>query len=203
MKARQKMSENGAIAASGAQGEGAGTETAILGGGCFWCLEAVFREVAGVRSVQSGYAGGRLESPSYRQVCAGDSGHAEVVRVEFDPALIDYGTVLEIFFAIHDPTTPDRQGNDVGPQYRSVIFTTTAAQHETAARLVARLNEDDVFGQPVVTEVEAAPVFWPAEAEHHHYFAHHGDEPYCRYVIAPKLAKFRARFPGLRAAANG
>lgn len=197
------MSEIRPQAAATQEAEHAAVETAILGGGCFWCLEAVFLEVEGVLGVQSGYTGGKLDSPSYRQVCAGNSGHAEVVKVDFDPARIDYRTVLEIFFAIHDPTTPDRQGNDVGPQYRSVIFTTTPAQHELATRLVAELNADDVFGRPVVTDVEPAPVFWPAEAEHDSYFTRNAHEPYCQYVIAPKLAKFRARFPALRAGANG
>ncbi len=179
------------------------TETAILGGGCFWCLEAVFRAMDGVLAVRSGYAGGQMESPSYRQVCGGDTGHAEVVEVVFDPARLDYSTLLDVFFTIHDPTTLDRQGNDIGSQYRSVIFATTAEQLELARRRVAGLNADNHFGRPVVTAVQPAPRFWPAEVEHHDYYARNGHEPYCQYVIAPKLAKLRARFPALCAAANG
>lgn len=177
-------------------------ETAILGGGCFWCLEAVFRAMAGVLSVRSGYAGGELEAPSYRQVCGGDTGHAEVVAVEFDPARLDYATVLDAFFTIHDPTTLNRQGNDVGSQYRSVIFATSPQQLELARRRVDEFNADNTFGRPVVTEVELAPRFWPAEIEHHDYYARNGYEPYCQYVIAPKVAKLRARFPSLCTAAS-
>lgn len=179
------------------------SERAILGGGCFWCLEAVFRAMRGVRAVRSGYAGGQTESPTYRQVCSGDTGHAEVVEVEFDPAQVDYSTLLDVFFTVHDPTTLNRQGNDVGTQYRSVIFATTPAQLEVAHRRVAELNAENVFGRPVVTQVEAAPRFWPAEAEHHDYYARNGHEPYCQYVVAPKVAKLRARFPALCAAASG
>ncbi|HQZ02621.1 MAG TPA: peptide-methionine (S)-S-oxide reductase MsrA [Thauera sp.] len=169
-------------------------ETAILGGGCFWCLEAVFLEVDGVRAVTSGYCGGHVDSPTYRQVCSGGSGHAEVVKVEFDPAIIGYRELLEIFFAIHDPTTPDRQGNDIGSQYRSAIFVSSDAQRHTALGLIEEMGESRTYPGAIVTRVERAPVFWPAEVEHHDYYAQNSDQPYCQYVVAPKVAKFRARF---------
>ena len=173
-------------------------ESAILGGGCFWCLEAVFLRVEGVHAVKSGYCGGALESPSYRQVCSGASGHAEVVKIDFDPAVVSYRVLLEIFFTIHDPTTPDRQGNDVGSQYRSVIFATSAAQLESARALIKEMGASGVFPAPIVTQVEPAPTFWPAEAEHHDYYTHNSNQPYCQYVVAPKVAKFHARFGELR-----
>ena len=173
-------------------------ETAIFGGGCFWCLEAVFLEVEGVHAVMSGYCGGHVDSPSYRQVCTGTTGHAEVVKIDFDPAVITYRELLDVFFAIHDPTTPDRQGNDRGPQYRSAIFATSEAQRQAALAMIAELEAEQVFAGPIVTTVEAAPAFWPAEVEHHDYFARNGEQPYCQMVVAPKLAKFRARFAGRR-----
>ncbi|ENO86409.1 peptide-methionine (S)-S-oxide reductase MsrA [Thauera linaloolentis] len=173
-------------------------ETAILGGGCFWCLEAVFTEVEGVHAVLSGYCGGQVESPGYRQVCTGTTGHAEVVKIDFDPAVIGYRDLLDIFFAIHDPTTPDRQGNDRGTQYRSAIFATSEAQRQAALALIAELEAANVFTDAIVTTVEPAPAFWPAEAEHHDYYANNGDQPYCQYVVAPKVAKFRARFADRR-----
>lgn len=173
-------------------------DSAILGGGCFWCLEAVFLQVKGVHAVKSGYCGGALESPSYRQVCSGTSGHAEVVKIDFDPAQISYRALLEIFFTIHDPTTLDRQGNDVGSQYRSVIFATSAAQLDGARALIKEMDASGVFPAPIVTRVEPAPTFWPAEVEHHDYYTHNSDQPYCQYVVAPKVAKFHARFGELR-----
>ena len=169
-------------------------ESAILGGGCFWCLEAVFLEVEGVHAVKSGYCGGHLDSPSYRQVCSGSTGHAEVVKIDFDPALFSYRDLLEIFFTIHDPTTLDRQGNDVGSQYRSAIFVTSEAQLQAARTLIKEMSGLRAFPSAIVTQVEPAPTFWPAEVEHHDYYALNGDQPYCQYVVAPKVAKFYARF---------
>jgi peptide-methionine (S)-S-oxide reductase len=169
-------------------------ETAILGGGCFWCLEAALRQLEGVESVVSGYCGGHFQNPTYEEVCSGDSGHAEVVQVRFDPAVIDYRTLLQAFFAIHDPTTPDRQGNDVGTQYRSVIFTSTPEQDREAHRLIGELAADRVWPRPIVTKVQPAAAFWPAEAYHQDYFAHHPMQPYCVGVVAPKVAKLREKF---------
>ena len=177
---------------------GPGLETAILGGGCFWCLEAVFREVEGVESVVSGYCGGHMQSPTYRQVCSGGTGHAEVVKIEFDPTRISYRELLEIFFFIHDPTTVDRQGNDVGPQYRSVIFADGETQLHTALALIEKLGEERVFPKAIVTRVERATTFWPSEEDHQHYYENNSDLPYCQYVVAPKVAKFRAKFSARR-----
>jgi peptide-methionine (S)-S-oxide reductase len=154
-------------------------DIATLGGGCFWCLEAALRQLAGVESVVSGYCGGGIERPSYSLVCTGDSGHAEVVRISFDPTVIDYRTLLEAFFAIHDPTTKDRQGNDVGSQYRSAIFTHSAQQERIAHALIAELTEQGIWPQPIVTEVLPAPAFWPAEDYHQDYYDRNGKEPYC------------------------
>ena len=174
-------------------------ETATLGGGCFWCVEAAYLGLKGVRSVVSGYAGGSIENPSYRQVCAGTTGHAEVVQVTFDPGLIDFRTVLEVFFTIHDPTTPNRQGADVGTQYRSVIFYHSDAQRETAERLVAELAADGVWPDPIVTEIAPAPVFYPAEEYHQDYYRRNPYQGYCQAVISPKLAKLQARHRDLLA----
>jgi peptide-methionine (S)-S-oxide reductase len=169
-------------------------ETATLGGGCFWCLEAALRLLDGVESVVSGYCGGRVERPDYRQVCNGDTGHAEVVQIVFDPQRIDYATLLEAFFAIHDPTTKNRQGNDVGTQYRSVIFTHSPQQESTARDLIARLAADAVWPHPIVTEVLPAPTFWPAEDYHQDYLANNPAQPYCVAVVSPKVAKLRQNF---------
>lgn len=169
-------------------------ETATLGGGCFWCLEAALRQLQGVESVISGYAGGSIERPSYRQVCEGETGHAEVVQINFDPEVIDYATLLKAFFAIHDPTTRDRQGNDVGPQYRSVIFTHSAAQEGAARRIITELESQRIWPDPIVTEVRPAPVFWPAEEYHQDYLARNPAQPYCAAVVAPKAAKLRRMF---------
>lgn len=171
-------------------------ETAILGGGCFWCLEAVFDLVDGVEEVVPGYCGGHVDDPGYRQVCAGTTGHAEVVKIDFDPSKVSYRRLLEIFFTIHDPTTPDRQGNDVGPQYRSVIFATSDAQREHALAFIDALSRERAFAAPIVTEVLPAPAFWAAEPEHHDYYVNNSRQPYCQYVVAPKLAKYRAHFAG-------
>lgn len=167
---------------------------ATLGGGCFWCLEAAFTQLAGVDSVISGYAGGHMENPDYASVCDGITGHAEVVQLRFDPAVIDYRTLLEAFFAIHDPTTPNRQGNDVGTQYRSVIFTHTAEQQAIATALIAELDAQHIWPDPIVTAVLPAPTFWPAEEYHQDYFAKNPRQPYCQYVVAPKAAKLRQLF---------
>jgi peptide-methionine (S)-S-oxide reductase len=170
------------------------TQLATLGGGCFWCLEAVFTRVEGIREVVSGYAGGHVEYPSYRQVCGGETGHAEVVQLGFDPEVISYRELLEIFFAIHDPTTPDRQGNDVGPQYRSIVLWHDEAQRETAAALMAELGTDGRWDSPMVTELVPLERFYPAEPEHHRYYERNPHETYCRIVISPKLRKAREAF---------
>jgi len=167
-------------------------ESITLGGGCFWCLEAVYELVDGVTAVESGYANGHVVNPSYEQVCGGDTGHVEVVRVSFDPAVIGLREVLEIFFAIHDPTTLNRQGNDVGPQYRSGIYL-----HDEAQRAVAQAVWDDAqaeHGGRVVTELEPLRNYWPAEPYHQHYFAQHPNQGYCAFVVAPKVEKFRKTF---------
>ncbi len=170
------------------------TRTATLGGGCFWCLEAVYQELDGVTGIVSGYAGGHVANPTYEEVCGKKTGHAEVVQLSYDPQRVSYRTLLEVFFAIHDPTTPNRQGNDVGPQYRSVIFTHDDEQARDAAALIAELTSEQVFPAPIVTEVAALPVFYPGEAHHQNYFRQHSSQPYCAFVIAPKLAKFRKHF---------
>jgi peptide-methionine (S)-S-oxide reductase len=168
------------------------TEVAILGGGCFWCLEAVYLEVSGVTRVESGYMGGHAPQPTYEQVCAGNSGHAEVVRLEFDPKQVSYRDILEIFFTIHDPTTPDRQGNDVGPQYRSVIFTTSEEQEATARKVMGEMA--GVWDAPIVTQLQPAQAWYKAEDYHQDYFNQHPLQGYCAFVVAPKVAKFRKVF---------
>jgi peptide-methionine (S)-S-oxide reductase len=168
-----------------------GREVATLGGGCFWCLEAVFNELRGVESVVSGYAGGHVDDPTYEEVCGGRTGHAEVVQVTYDPGVITYRDLLDMFFTIHDPTTPDRQGADVGPQYRSVIFYHSPQQQAEAARAIASLNDEGIWKDPVVTEVLPLGRFYPAEAYHKDYFARNPGQGYCQVVIAPKVAKVR------------
>jgi peptide-methionine (S)-S-oxide reductase len=170
----------------------AATEVAILGGGCFWCLEAVYLEVRGVNRVESGYMGGQTPNPTYEQVCAGNTGHAEVVRLEFDPSIVTYRDILEIFFTIHDPTTLNRQGNDVGTQYRSVIFHTTPEQEATARKVMAEMAH--VWDGPIVTQLEPAQVWYKAEEYHQDYFNQHPLQGYCAFVVAPKVAKFRKVF---------
>ncbi len=169
-------------------------ETAILGGGCFWCLEAALRQLKGIESVISGYAGGHVADPDYSRVCSGTTGHAEVVQVSFDPATIDYRSLLTAFFAIHDPTTKDRQGNDVGTQYRSVIYTHSPEQDRIARELIAELAAEGTWLDPIVTEVLPAPRFWPAEEHHQDYLARNPRQPYCMAVVAPKAAKLRQYF---------
>jgi peptide-methionine (S)-S-oxide reductase len=169
-------------------------ETATLAGGCFWCLEAVFDELRGVESVESGYSGGHVERPSYRDVCAGMTGHAEVVQVHFDPAILAYRDLLSVFFAIHDPTTPNRQGADVGTQYRSAIFFHGEDQRLTAEALIQDLNQQHIWNAPIVTEIAAFERFYPAEDYHQEYFARNPLQPYCMAVVAPKVSKFRKHF---------
>ncbi len=169
-------------------------QTAVFGGGCFWCLEAVFARVTGVTSVESGYMGGRRENPSYEQVCTGATGHAEVVRLTFDPAQVSYRELLDIFFTVHDPTTLNRQGNDVGTQYRSVIFYASAEQKREAETAIQELNAARTLPGPVVTAVEPAKAFYAAEAYHQQYYAANSSAPYCQYVIAPKIKKFEQKF---------
>jgi peptide-methionine (S)-S-oxide reductase len=166
-------------------------ESAILAGGCFWCLEAAYDELDGVEKVQSGYAGGHVEHPSYKQVCTGTTGHAEVVKVDYDPSVISYADILRVFFTIHDPTTLNRQGNDIGPQYRSAIFCETPAQQAAAEAAIAEFTP--VWGQ-IVTEISPLTVFWPAEAEHEDYFVRNPWSGYCQAVIEPKIAKLRKSF---------
>jgi peptide-methionine (S)-S-oxide reductase len=171
-------------------------EVATLAGGCYWCLEAVFERLRGVESVVSGFAGGHVTQPSYREVCAGTTGHAEVIRVTFDPAVVQYRELLELFFAFHDPTTPDRQGPDVGPQYRSAVFPHDPAQRATALEVIAQLTRDEVFPAPIVTTVEEPGEFFPAPEYHQGYYRANAQQPYCRAMIAPKVAKLRARYAG-------
>ena len=169
-------------------------EIATLGGGCFWCTEAVFLEVDGVVSVEPGYAGGHVPDPTYEQVCSGTTGHAEVIRIEFDASRIGYRDILGVFFATHDPTTRNRQGNDVGTQYRSVVFTHSDAQQRTAQALVDELDAQQIFGRPIVTEIVPLSNYFPAEAYHQRYFEKHPNQGYCSMVVAPKVAKFRKQF---------
>jgi len=170
-------------------------EIATLAGGCFWCLEAVFDELKGVESVESGYMGGATPKPTYDQVCSGTSGHAEVVRVTFDPAVLAYRDLLSVFFAIHDPTTKDRQGNDVGSQYRSAIFYHSEEQKRAAEEVVQRITNEKIYRDPIVTEIVPASQFHVAEDYHQEYFQRVGaSNPYCSYVIEPKVAKFRKYF---------
>ena len=169
-------------------------DSTTLGGGCFWCLEAVFEMVSGVSPVKSGYTGGRVADPSYRQVCGGSTGHAEVVQIDFNADIITFRELLEIFFVVHDPTTLNRQGNDVGTQYRSAIFHDTDGQRETALDLIRGLDRDGPWVDPIVTELAPLEAFYPAEEYHDRYFERNGEQPYCQVVIAPKIAKFREHF---------
>ena len=171
-----------------------GKEIATLAGGCFWCLEAVFDEVKGVESVESGYMGGRTAAPTYREVCGGKTGHAEVVRITFDPAVVSFRELLEVFFVIHDPTTLNRQGNDVGTQYRSAIYYHSPEQKTAAEETIARLNAEKLWDNPIVTEVTPASTFHMAEDDHQEYFARNPAQPYCMFVVAPKVIKFRKEF---------
>lgn len=169
-------------------------EQATLGGGCFWCLEAVFQDVAGVEQVVSGYAGGHVPNPSYKAVCAGTTGHAEVIQITYDPDVISFEELLDIFWHIHDPTTLNRQGNDVGPQYRSIILTHNAAQQQMAARSLAATDASDLYAHPIVTEIVPLDIFYPAEDYHQNYFNENPYQPYCMMVVNPKVQKFRKSF---------
>jgi peptide-methionine (S)-S-oxide reductase len=168
--------------------------TATLAGGCFWCLEAAFGALRGVERVTSGYMGGHVDRPTYEQVCGGDTGHAEVVQLSYDPQRIAYPELLEVFFVVHDPTTLNRQGNDVGSQYRSAIFWHTPEQRSAAEAAISRLRAEQAYPRPIVTELVEANRFWPAEDYHAEYYARHPNQPYCLYVVAPKVAKVRAKF---------
>lgn len=169
-------------------------ETATLGGGCFWCLEAVYQELVGVDAVRSGYAGGHAPDPTYKQVCSGATGHAEVVEVTFDPDVMPYAELLRVFFAIHDPTTRDRQGGDVGTQYRSVILTHSPEQESVAREVMEEIEEAGIWDAPLVTQLVALETFYPAEDYHRDYFRNNPSQAYCQAVVAPKVAKFRSRF---------
>ena len=170
------------------------SEIATLAGGCFWCMEAAFLQLEGVESVVSGYMGGQVDQPSYEQVCTGRTGHAEVVQIHFDPAVIGYDDLLAVFFAIHDPTTLNRQGNDVGTQYRSAIYWHDPEQKRAAEAMVASLAAEAAYAHPIVTEITEAATFWPAEDYHQDYFAKHPNQGYCQAVVAPKVVKVRAKF---------
>ena len=172
-------------------------ERATLGGGCFWCLEAVYQQITGVKSVVSGYAGGTRPNPTYEAVCAGVSGHAEIVDILFDPQVVSFRDLLEIFFVIHDPTTLNYQGNDHGTQYRSVIFTHSDEQTKIAHEVVRELEDSRIYGKPIVTEITPAPVIYPAEDYHQNFFRRNPHQGYCMAVVSPKLAKFRAKFKSL------
>lgn len=169
-------------------------ETATLGGGCFWCSEAVFDSLKGVEEVVSGYSGGHVENPTYQEVCGGGTGHAEVINVNFDPEVISFREVLQIFFATHDPTTLNRQGNDLGTQYRSAVFYHSESQKETAEEVIREITEEEIYDDPIVTEVTEFSVFYRAEDYHQDYFANNAEQPYCTAVVAPKVAKFRKIF---------
>jgi peptide-methionine (S)-S-oxide reductase len=170
------------------------TQTAVLGGGCFWCVEAAFNQLQGVEKVVSGYMGGHVQNPSYQQVCGGKTGHVEVAEITFDPQVISYEDLLEVFFTMHDPTTLNRQGNDVGEQYRSVIFYRDEEQHGTAKKVLAELTREHAFKDPIVTTVEPASTFYPAEDYHQNYLANNPGQPYCMFVVSPKVKKIREKF---------
>jgi peptide-methionine (S)-S-oxide reductase len=171
-----------------------GKQIAVLGGGCFWCIEPVFDELLGVESVESGYTGGHTANPTYKDICRGDTGHAEVIRITFDPAVISFRDVLGVFFAVHDPTTLNRQGHDTGTQYRSAVFYQSAEQKVEAEKLIAELGAAGLWPNPIVTEVVPAQPFYLAEDHHQEYFRYNPNQPYCQAVIAPKLAKFRQHY---------
>jgi peptide-methionine (S)-S-oxide reductase len=170
------------------------TQLATLAGGCFWCLEAVFEQLKGVKKVESGYSGGHVPNPSYEAVCTGTTGHAEVTQVTFDPDVISFRDLLGVFFSIHDPTTPDRQGGDVGTQYRSAIFSHDDEQRRVAEDLVRELEAEHVFDDPIVTKIEPLEAFYPAEEYHREYYRRNPTQAYCRAVIAPKVAKLRSKY---------
>ena len=172
----------------------AGTEQIILGGGCFWCVEAIMKRLRGVLSAVSGYAGGEDDSPTYQEVCSGQTGHAEVVKVTYDPSVIALHELLEVFFHTHDPTTPNRQGNDIGTQYRSVVFVADEAEREIVKEVIAKVEREGVWPDPIVTEIADTAPFYPAEGYHQDYFEQNGSQPYCMAVIDPKVRKFLKEF---------
>lgn len=186
MNSDNQVKDTGTILSSGQ------LETATLGGGCFWCIEAIFQDLQGVVSVESGYTGGRVTNPTYREICSGTTGHAEVIRVTFDPAIITYREILEIFFTFHDPTTLNRQGNDVGTQYRSAIFFHSPEQKTIAEEVKTLASE--IWDDPIVTEITPSGAFYKAEDYHQNYFKDHQTQPYCNIVIAPKVKKFRDKY---------
>lgn len=169
-------------------------ETATLAAGCFWCVEAVFDDLKGVQDVVSGYSGGHTENPTYRQVCDGNTGHAEVAEITFDPSMITFKDILRVFFSVHDPTTLNRQGADIGTQYRSAIFYRSDEQKRDAEEVIKEITDEGVYDKPIVTEVTPFEKFWPAEDYHQEYFLNNPSQPYCQAVVAPKVAKFRKRF---------
>ncbi|MBN2775278.1 MAG: peptide-methionine (S)-S-oxide reductase MsrA [Prolixibacteraceae bacterium] len=171
-----------------------GLETATLGGGCFWCTEAIYKELKGVKSILPGYSGGHVKNPSYKEVCTGNTGHAEVVQIEFDTDVVSFAEILEVFFETHDPTTLNRQGADIGTQYRSVVFYHSEEQKKTAEEIIALFGKEKVYSDPVVTEVTKFEAFYPAEDYHKDYFAENPNQPYCRMVVAPKVEKFEKIF---------
>jgi peptide-methionine (S)-S-oxide reductase len=188
------ITQNGTLRAQRHQIFMENLQTVVLGGGCFWCLEAVFDRMEGVTSVESGYMGGHVDNPTYRQVCNGDTGHVEVVRVGFDPARVSYREILDVFFSIHDPTTPNRQGNDIGTQYRSVIFYASEEQYRESKKVIDELSAAHIWPNPIGTSLEPATKFFVAEDYHQEYFANNGSQPYCQLVVAPKVKKFEQRF---------
>ncbi len=180
----------------GANSTGA-RESAVFGGGCFWCVEAVFQRLDGVASVESGYAGGHVENPTYEQICSKTTGHAEVCRITYDPQKVSYANLLEVFFRTHDPTTKDQQGNDVGPQYRSIILWENDEQKHVAVEVTKNLDASGAWDRPIVTEIESLKKFYPAENYHQDYYQNNPQQGYCRFVIAPKIEKFEKAFSGM------
>ena len=170
------------------------TATATFGGGCFWCVEAIFMQLNGVKKVVSGYAGGKIPNPTYQQVCTGETGHAEVIQITYDPSVISFSKLLEVFFKTHDPTTLNRQGNDIGTQYRSVVFFHNEEQKEITEKIIRTLNEEQAYPNPIVTEVVAVPEFYPAEEYHQNYYNRNPNQSYCALVIQPKIEKFKKAF---------
>jgi peptide-methionine (S)-S-oxide reductase len=169
-------------------------ETATLAAGCFWCVEAVFDDLEGVEDVVSGYSGGHKENPTYQEVCSETTGHAEVAQIRFDPAVLSYADLLRVFFSVHDPTTLNRQGNDIGSSYRSAIFYHSEEQRRTAQKIIDEVTNEGIYDDPIVTEVAQFEKFWPAEDYHQEYFANNPNQPYCTAVVAPKVAKFRRKY---------
>ena len=170
---------------------------AIFAGGCIWCTEPVFSQLKGVKSVVSGYIGGHTASPTYKDICNGDTGHAEGIKITFDPAQVPFDTLLEIFFISHDPTTPNRQGNDIGTQYRSAVFVQDETQRKSTQDIIARLNTEEIWPKPIVTQINDAEIFYPAEDYHQYYYDKNPNQPYCAAVAGPKVAKIRAKYASL------